>query len=201
VSALYGIAYNIQVNPLFIKQGTLKHTPISGWMGDPASNAFSLSKSFEAQGIVENAIVRFDHADQSGFGKIGELEFVIDPDYPVIDTMNISIIYCNAVDASGQNLTFITFDSSVIVYPLSTSLNELSDAVIMLFPNPAKDLVFISAPEPSNVEIMNMQGQLLFAAEIGNHFTRIDISGFAKGMYIIKAKTQKEFAIKKFIKE
>ena len=56
-------------------------------------------------------------------------------------------------------------------------------------------------PVRSDIEILNMEGQLMNSTTAIDEQTTIDISGFAPGMYFIKVKTEDGIAVKKFIKE
>jgi hypothetical protein len=201
VNALYGIAYDIYIDPLFIKSGTLKFSHVSNWLGDPAANALSLSKEFESSGFIENAIIRMDKANQTGYGKIGELKFVVDPNLVDVDTMNITIIYYNAVDATGHAITFTVQDTSSIVSPITTSLIENTSYGFEVFPNPTNDLLNVLLHEKAIIEIYTINGQIIKTITHDSGETSINIRDFVSGVYIVRAKTDKEIVTKKFIKE
>ncbi|MFH0867173.1 MAG: T9SS type A sorting domain-containing protein, partial [Bacteroidota bacterium] len=79
---------------------------------------------------------------------------------------------------------------------------------VSIYPNPANDYIIIAVPQKSNIEILNIQGQLLKSLVTTEDKTTIDISGLTSGMYFIKVTTEKAvptgrqgIAVKKFIKE
>jgi hypothetical protein len=72
---------------------------------------------------------------------------------------------------------------------------------IIIFPNPANDHININVPERSAIEILNIEGQLIKRINTNEEQTTIDIAGFAKGMYFVKARTQKGIMVAKFIKD
>jgi hypothetical protein len=201
VNALYGMAYDIHVDPTYIEPGTLNFTHVASWLGNPAADALSLSKIFEIAGDIENAVIRIDHNDQSGYGKIGEFEFVIDPDIASIDTMHLSISYYNAVDAAGQPGSFNVIDTSIVIIPLTTSLSQYSVSDIVLYPNPVNGAFCITLLQSSEIEILNIEGQIIKSLNANENHTTIDISDFAKGMYFVKVKNENGVGVKKFIKE
>jgi len=201
VNSLYGIAYDVNVDPTFIKSGTLKFTNSSSWLGNPISEALSLSKKFESTGNIENAIIRTDHNNQTGYGKIGELEFVVNPNLTSVDTMLLSISYYNAVNAAGQQVLFTVVDTSSLVYPIITSLSEMSSASFTIYPNPANNKIEISTTENSEIEILNIEGEIIKSISSADNNATIDISSFARGMYFVKMKNGNGLVVKKFIKE
>jgi hypothetical protein len=59
----------------------------------------------------------------------------------------------------------------------------------------------ISVTEFSEIEILNIEGQLVKKLNTEKGNTTIDISDLTKGMYILKSKSADGIEIKKFIKE
>jgi len=101
---------------------------------------------------------------------------------------------CSATD----NITVTVLDNTGI------SISE-PEAIINIFPNPAKDLLYIDIKnnsEPVGISIANMEGQVLFSnmyeTNIGQQL--INLTGFSNGVYFItislNGKTIKEKIIK-----
>lgn len=82
-----------------------------------------------------------------------------------------------------------------------TSLDEMDDLTdgIVVFPNPAHDVVMISAPDNAiySAELYNLSGQKLGAY----HQTAIDISHLPAGIYFIKIATESGSAMRKVVKK
>ncbi|MFH0867197.1 MAG: T9SS type A sorting domain-containing protein, partial [Bacteroidota bacterium] len=72
---------------------------------------------------------------------------------------------------------------------------------VNIYPNPANDKIEISFYKKSQIEILNIEGQLLKSMKANDTHAIIDISAFAKGMYFVKVKNENGFAVEKFIKE
>jgi len=85
-------------------------------------------------------------------------------------------------------------------------INEITTAVendgiqnLKLFPNPAKDKLYITAESPINkVEIYTLAGSLLVSEN--NSAGIIDVSSLAKGIYMVKIYTMQGVATMKMIK-
>ena len=87
-------------------------------------------------------------------------------------------------------------DYKVGIEEFTTSLDGM-----MVFPNPATDNITIETPQKSEIEILNIQGQIIKTAKSDGKETTIDLRNLSSGVYIIKAKTERGVAVKKFIKE
>ena len=53
----------------------------------------------------------------------------------------------------------------------------------------------------SDIDILNIEGQIIKRFKIKDKKTDIDISDFSSGVYIIRAKTDKGIVTKRFLKE
>jgi hypothetical protein len=87
---------------------------------------------------------------------------------------------------------------------LLTSVSEKSNSNINIFPNPVSDNITIrSSLSDKNkiVSICNINGIMILQLPIQQEETKIDISGFAKGVYIIKLISNEDIFVSKFVKE
>lgn len=80
------------------------------------------------------------------------------------------------------------------------SVTELSSNHT-IFPNPATNLLYINCEENATVEIINMQGQIVATKMLSGKNESVDVSGFPKGVYVVKVKTELGVITKKIIKE
>lgn len=72
---------------------------------------------------------------------------------------------------------------------------------ITLSPNPASTNLNIAVIQQAVIEILDVQGRLIKSFTTTDNKASIDISSFAAGVYILKAKTEKGIVITKFLKE
>jgi hypothetical protein len=92
---------------------------------------------------------------------------------------------------------------SVTVIPqvnTGINLNELSNR-IMVYPNPSTDNITIESPQQATIEILNIQGQTILQQQIQQGKTDIDISGLAKGIYILRLNSNDKTAVTRIVKE
>ena len=86
-------------------------------------------------------------------------------------------------------------------------IEEISNSVsFIIIPNPAKDKITVEVKQETIVKntlisIYNIQGQLLLQQQLKAEKTELDISGLAKGVYLIKLKSFAKSEVSRFVKE
>lgn len=112
--------------------------------------------------------------------------------------------------AGGFNLAASAFDNVLWDYINKlnctvTSVKEQESVTYHLYPNPATDLVTIDNPALTlnNITLYDMYGKILLSREVKNETNvRIDLSGIAKGIYVIELKdTNKQSSRSKLLRD
>lgn len=70
---------------------------------------------------------------------------------------------------------------------------------ISIFPNPSTGIMTIITDENAIIEIININGLIIKTVNNTDKITNIDLENLSKGVYFVKAKSDKGIAIKKFI--
>jgi hypothetical protein len=93
------------------------------------------------------------------------------------------------------------WDTARVYLNLVTEIGDyLTNMKYNIFPTITTDKITVEIPEKSEIEILNIDGRIIKSIiSDGNHIC-IDVSGYAKGMYFVKAKTDNGLSVKKFIK-
>jgi hypothetical protein len=93
--------------------------------------------------------------------------------------------------SSGVNIYYIKAE------PASTGLNDIkTGSEYKLFPNPARERVFLNVDHPVEVAIYSATGNLVKAKWIKSSFDPVEIGDLSQGLYIIKSKDNDAFALK-----
>ena len=104
--------------------------------------------------------------------------------------------------SNNGNFLYGSADSNNCFIP--TSINELEQTNIKIFPNPTQDILNLEYDETLEIEqlkIFDFQGQMIRSLQVENDFSQISIADFPKGVYYLKIETARsEFIVKKFIK-
>jgi hypothetical protein len=78
----------------------------------------------------------------------------------------------------------------------------LSNAVnISVFPNPTSASITIVASKRSEIEILNLEGQVMTNVNTNERPIIIDVSSFARGLYFVKVTNEHGAFVEKFVKE
>lgn len=86
---------------------------------------------------------------------------------------------------------------------LNTSVsNDGFDLDVVIYPNPAKDIITIAADlfDHYYIHITSMNGQLMYGAELEGTSIQVDLSSFYKGIYFITIRSKDNVAIRKILK-
>ncbi|PKP22751.1 MAG: hypothetical protein CVU05_02515 [Bacteroidetes bacterium HGW-Bacteroidetes-21] len=106
---------------------------------------------------------------------------------------------------NGGTMPWITGGNFPNCDPIQNTVyqNELTSSSFFLHPNPASDKVMVSSSLPNDnysIELINYSGQKV-AQYQGKGNTKLDISGFAKGIYIVRVIGRQQIESRKLIIE
>jgi uncharacterized repeat protein (TIGR01451 family) len=120
---------------------------------------------------------------------------------PIAGLINGTQIHNTASIYFDYNTPVVT-NTTTNLFTANLSIQEnISNVSLNIYPNPASNNITISTPITSTIEILNIHGQILKTITTTELNTHIDVSHFASGVYIVKAKMENVVMIKKFIKE
>lgn len=97
-------------------------------------------------------------------------------------------------NTTGFSNILIQWTASVTT---ATKTLKFGDEII-IFPNPTKNIFHIKGENITDIEILNLAGSLIFK---NNSTTRIDMSNFKSGIYLIRFKNGNQTIVKKLVKE
>ena len=80
-------------------------------------------------------------------------------------------------------------------------ISEQSTSMLKVYPNPAQNrLVIESSTEVKHVEVLNIQGAVLFSSSAEGRRFNLDLTGWAEGVYVLKVNGDGGKAITRFVK-
>jgi hypothetical protein len=122
-----------------------------------------------------------------------------------------SCSYCHVMgkNYAGQIFRQTGFSMNVLNYNgTTTGISQIDDAMpsITAYPNPANDMVTITTNQLASIHkpilsIYSIEGQLLLQQLFTKDKMDLDISGFARGIYLIKVTGNKKSEVIKFVKQ
>jgi serine protease len=99
---------------------------------------------------------------------------------------------------SAANQAQIKYDGMVTTTAINNFENEES---VLIYPNPTNNLFNISQTNTSFnlVEIYSLSGTLIYKSELSLSSESIDMTGYSKGMYLVKLSNAKKSIFKKIV--
>lgn len=93
----------------------------------------------------------------------------------------------------------VTYTAQFAACTQSSGINNpLAESGITLYPNPAKDEIFIQSEQPAEkVEVFNSDGRIV----LSTNATTIHVSHLPKGIYIVRILVGNQSITQKVIKE
>lgn len=130
----------------------------------------------------------------------------------IIDVIGINDAQLGSLDSKGNiiNEPYPTAFASggfdldgvaVLNEKILTTINEISENIVSVYPTIANDFVSINAPITSQVIIYNTNGSIISQIEVTENITTISVENFRQGLYIVSIITEKEIFSKKVIIE
>jgi hypothetical protein len=88
-------------------------------------------------------------------------------------------------------------------FPLSTGSSIEKEKEILIYPNPATDVITIrwSTAEPATIEILDITGKVVWMGSGGTPQTTIDISTLPNGVYLVRVRSASQMEVQKIIKQ
>jgi outer membrane protein assembly factor BamB len=94
-------------------------------------------------------------------------------------------------------------NSSLCAGPSSGAdvINSSAPIAAKLFPNPARNLVSIAAPDMRRIQIMDFLGRIVKQIDVSGESTHVDVSDLPRGIYLMKIMNDKTMMTQKIVKE
>ena len=77
---------------------------------------------------------------------------------------------------------------------------EFDEAMFEIYPNPASEYVRIASDvEIESLMIFSLDGKMVYSEDVNQEETMIDVTGFAKGTYIVRMVSNDKFVVRRII--
>lgn len=182
-------------------------------LSDEVSN---IELIFPPDGAVDQPVViefRWDLGDESvssydfelsRYSDFSEVEFsetVLFPNYLALGVTEGATYYwrvksnTTCADGNFSEIYMLTVDGIL-------GVNNQSIEGLVIYPNPVANILSIDATTPiSNVEIINVLGQVLVSKSSNSTISNIDVSTLSKGTYFIKVTSDNNTKVLQFLKK
>lgn len=193
-SNVYGVAFTITYSGNVLHNDQVNISFNNNWIG---SNILTLYHNNPLDNNVDVAISRIDHTSISGDGEICSLEGVTIGNVAGKDESfgmeYFTISNVRLIDNLGTDIPFDIQNDSVMVTPNGIKDQKTSIASIIMFPNPANDVLnIVSDIAVRKIEIRDVSGKIV-KVEIplkGNKI-KLDISLLDAAVYVVSCEDEK----------
>ena len=143
-----------------------------------------------------NLRIEIDHVTNK------DVKYYLDNQLVFTSTLSSKILRTNELNFEFDNSNSGYVIDNIIIKDMDQlSVNDISKAQINIFPNPSSDFINIkSEDEMKSVKIYDIKGSVIKTENSSDKTSKIDISTFPKGNYIISIETKSGIETKKFIK-
>ena len=210
IQSIYGLAFTLNYDTNYVDSGSVVTFITSSWLGTPGTNLISYTHTNYSAGQVDIAIVRTNHKNVSGYGKIGDLDIVM-PDNIAGKTSTISktvifkAVQVKAVEANETPVKIYMPDDSFKAYQLDDIYpvkNNIAD--VHIYPNPTHDYLYIDAGNNTIVSatIYDVFGNKVFTSQMKDAKPAvIPVSSLSDGVYMARLIFDSGEYVTRFIKE
>ena len=117
--------------------------------------------------------------------------------------LNNGKILMTGISSQGGTFFAATNKTYLLNAALISGISELSQQKIKIFPDPAIDNITVVNPsnKAMNAYVYDLNGLLIAQQALSNKETKINVSGFSKGMYVLKLVSSETVINKCFIKQ
>lgn len=104
--------------------------------------------------------------------------------------------YYAATDCESEYGLAANSDDDYVAVEI-TSVNENIDDFVKVYPNPAKDKIYVNAQNIIHISVTNVRGQVVYRKDMDSNEDVIDVSGLQSGLYILNIMSDNNIHTKK----
>lgn len=187
VENIYGLAFEVTLDPSLIRLEDLELVIPTSWMGEPGVNLLHLNYRYNAEGKLEIALVRTDHNNVSGYGPVAYLRGIID-DIVGIEETSIGIEKIKAIDAEGAGIPLRNLQTTVVLTTVNGRIDgQILESSFGIFPNPTNGLVqFRNAYDlaAERIEVYDAAGRMV--SDQRGVFHQLSVANLPAGVYMLQ---------------
>jgi len=183
---VYALAYDLQFNSSLVEPGTMSFVANSTFLG--TKNTDALVFTHIGDNDVETAVVRTDHQNMSGYGKIGDLYFTLAQS--IADSqLAISIGNYQATDNGGVDKGLQPVSDTSHVKTTGIAQITANNGLLSIYPNPTNGaLNVVSAGVIDEIKVTNVLGQLIYDVQPKQTQYKFEIKN--EGIYFVTITSQ-----------
>ena len=124
-------------------------------------------------------------------------------DYPQLPEVKKNLLKSFEYYAENDDMTLMLVTTYMLDYEVIEGADDAVEEVAFassVYPNPAQDFVMVESSEANYVEVVDVYGRVMFSSEM-NETVKVDMSGFASGIYFVKLQAGDATSVQKIMKK
>ncbi len=187
INSIYGLGFTLDYDAnYFIPNG--KSTSFGpSWLSAGSTPMLSLAKNNGNGASTDIALVRTNHADVSGNGKIATVNLTTNGN-AIPTQLNFNISNLHAVKADGTQFG-LNFIGTNVNYSAFVGVKENTQSNFVVYPNPNNGSFTLLMKENSNalVEVIDVLGKVVYSQKLQNtNAINISLENVNKGLYFVR---------------
>lgn len=183
----YEVTLELGVRPIFTSFTLNEVAATTITSGDPGVIAVQLA------GNLVDLFVEFTVEPSDAIVRIGERIVAAEGH---VQTFTNPVTYTVTDEGSGAVVTYV-----VTVTDPSSIQGGLGVEVISFYPNPATEVLNITANNIRTIEVINMMGAIVISTSGSGNSHTLDISNLSSGLHFIRVTTETGVSVGRFIKQ
>lgn len=200
---VYGLTFTLEYDTAFVVANSMTSEGRDLWFGVENSNYVQINVDNYKAGRIDIGVTGIDKLNRSGGGVLLDgvwtMEGEVIPIAQGSGQMHVKISNVLVIDFQENELDACGVDTFLTVYDKTVAIKNREEKTLILYPNPTLESHFSITDLPSleRVDLFDVQGK--FLTSYFDHFEHMSISSFNKGIYLVKAYTQRETYFTKLV--
>ena len=205
---VYGIAYSLTYDTAYIEEGSVSIGFGNSWLGVNNNNMITVQRNFPSEGRIDIAMTRIDGNNITDYGQLAQLFITVEDDILFapdngnglefrVENAIFNITNVLVINNLGEEIPVIPTETSAPVGTTTSTPNITFAEVIQVFPNPAKDRIWVTTKNTTlqNIRLYNLNGELIrWTTE-----PSLDVQQVPTGLYLLKVQTEAGVHVEKVL--
>ena len=193
VDSLHGVAFSLTFDETKLSSNGLSIDYDNCVLGTAGNDVLTFQKNLFSDGTIDFAITRNTLQNFQGYGPIVHARIVTTDNLSGVHDVRFGISDVVALTASENEAELTSIPDTVIIDPTRVEIEENALATVLIYPNPATDVLNISGLEGAGtITVFNTFGQETMTVPFNNsERMKLNLSELVSGVYFVQIRTEK----------
>jgi len=192
VSAIYGLAFRINFDPLLVDTNSFSFNYAFSGLGVPGFNLLTFQYPFYSSGAIDVALTRTNQSNAVNFDSLVlVMDVVITDNVSALDVLRLGISNVRAITLSETPVALNEIGDSVVVDPLFVGIQSPNqENLVSVYPSPVADQLHVfSFVDIERATLFNELGEKVFNQPVHQKIFSIETGTIKNGMYFLQLTT------------